>query len=198
MLAIRGSPRNHVAKPDQTSKGGIVIGLGTFRLIAVGALALVVSMPMAPADAATRLFRDAAGDVTAGTDIQRVRVHNAARVLVTVTFRDIRGNRGGGFSVFFDTVKSRLGPEFGASAGLARGTDFSIVRMRHWHATSDPISCPLELTNNYLEDTSTFTVARSCLNNPGRVRVSVTSTNNRQVTDWAPAFHTFYAGVPRF
>ena len=172
--------------------------LGTLRAIGVGALALAVSIPLAPADAATRLFRDAAGDVKAGTDIQRVRVHNAARVLVTVTFRDIRGNRGGGFSVFFDTDRSRRGPEFGASAGLSRGTDFSIVRMRRWQPTSDPLACPLELDTNYLEDTATFTVARSCLNSPGRVRVSVTSTNNRQVSDWAPGFHTFYAGVPRF
>src|SRR4051812_3299723 len=86
--------------------------LGAALLVA----GLVVLTPSA-ADAATRWFRDAQGDVASSVDVHRVRVINGEpgnpAVRVTVVQHELRP--GDGFDVWLDTVAADPGPEYRAA-----------------------------------------------------------------------------------
>lgn len=164
--------------------------------------ALAATMLAAPAaEAGADRFRDTSGDAPAVIDVESVRVKSFARVVVTAGYRDLVDGRSGGWTVYVDTTKRRIGPEFGVSGGLSTGTDYSIYRMRHWKFLSGPLSCPLDMSVNYKRDTSTFTIARRCLDRPERVRVAVVggkaTRDGSWVRDWAPRRHRFYDWVAR-
>jgi hypothetical protein len=153
------------------------------------------------AHAQSERFRDAGGDAPAAIDVLSVGVKNFARVVVTARYENLRNGRSGGWTVFVDTNKGRVGPEFGVTGGLSQGTDFSVYRTRHWKYASGPKSCPLDMDVNYKRDTSTFVISRRCLDRPERVRVAVSAGKARPDgswrRDWAPRRHRFYDWVPR-
>lgn len=159
----------------------------------------VAAAPSAVADADR--FRDDRGDEPAVIDVQSVGVRNFARVVVTARYDNLVDGRSGGWTVYVDTNKRRVGPEFGVSGGLSRGTDYSIYRMRYWKFLSGPRSCPLDMSVDYKRDTSTFVISRRCLDRPERVRVAVVggkaAKDGSWVRDWAPRRHRFYDWVAR-
>lgn len=167
--------------------------------LAALAATTVLAAPAVEADA-TR-FPDRVGEAPAVIDVQGVRVKNFARVVVTARYDDLVDGRSGGWTVYVDTSRRRVGPEFGVSGGLSTGTDYSVYRVRHWKYLSGPRSCPLDLSLSYRRDTSTFEISRRCLDRPGRVRVAVVAGKARRDgswhRDWAPRRHQFYDWVAR-
>lgn len=161
--------------------------------------ATVAAAPAADADADQ--YRDPAGDAPAVIDVMGVRVKNFKRVVVTARYDNLVDGRSGGWTVYVDVNKRRVGPEFGVSGGLSRGTDYSVYRMRHWKFLSGPRSCPLDMSVDYSSDTSTFEISRRCLDRPERVRVAVVggkaARDGSWVRDWAPRRHRFYDWVAR-
>ena len=174
-----------------------------FPALEVAAVVLgstIVASPLALAEADG--FQDRANDAPGVIDVRAVKVRNFKKVVVEARYENLVDGRSEGWSVYFDTNKRRVGPEFGAGGGLSRGTDWNIVRMRRWKVVGDgPLSCPIDMSVDYQEDTSTFQVSRRCLDRPGRVRVAVVGSKSRrdgsQVRDWAPRFHRFYGWVAR-
>jgi len=164
-------------------------------VLAVSALAV----PAAHADAGS--FRDQAGDASAFVDVLGVRVQNFKRVVVTARYDNLVDGRSGGWTVYVDTNRRRVGPEFGVSGGLSTGTDYSIYRVRRWKYLSGPRSCPLDMSVNYRRDTSTFVISRRCLDRPGSVRVAVVggmaARDGSWLRDWAPRRHRFFDWVNR-
>jgi len=159
----------------------------------------MLTAPAAQADGED--FRDRAGDAPAVIDVLDVRVQNFQRVVVTARYDDLVDGRSGGWTVYVDTNKRRVGPEFGVSGGLSTGTDYSVYRVRHWKYLSGPRSCPLDMNVNYRRDTSTFTISRRCLDRPGSIRVAVVGGKSARdgswIKDWAPRRHRFYDWVAR-
>ena len=177
--------------------GNRILAAVTSAIVA-GAVTVVAA---ATANADTGRFRDRANDAPAAIDLRSVKVKNFKRVVVRARYDNLVDGRSGGWSVYFDTNKRRVGPEFGAGGGLSRGTDWKISRMRGWQYTGNPRSCPIEMKVNYRRDVSTFQVSRRCLDRPGRVRVSVVASKSRPDgsvrRDYAPRRHRFYDWVPR-
>ncbi len=152
----------------------------TIRGIAAGAAlsALGAAVFAGAASAETVVFHDARGDISHGADIQRVRVVNDGAVRVKVVHRDlVRSYRSGSsLSVFIDTNRRRTGPEFVFQGGTFEGSDYALVKAQGWKAAkgqAEPMRCDYGMKLNYVENTALVRIARSCLGNPGAIRVEV-------------------------
>jgi len=94
--------------------------LTTTALTSVAAVALSLGPGLAPAQADVTAFSDRANDARPTVDIERVRVNNGQRIVVTTTFDNLRRSATGGISVYFDTRGSDRGPEYRAAGGSTR------------------------------------------------------------------------------
>jgi hypothetical protein len=171
-------------------------------MLVVAALASASVALATPAQAESIVVKDARGDMGHKADVLRVRVANEQRVRVKVTHDNLtrRGNKAA--TIFVDTDRSRRGPEFGFVAGIFEGSDYQLVRMRNWKPRSRPLSCPISLKLDYSADTSYFTMRRSCLDRPGRVRVAVKVSAERAMSgefahDWLTGRRQFTRLVAR-
>lgn len=171
------------------------------RTIAVSALALSSLMAAAPADAAVDDFRDARGDIRYGADLQRVRVVNEKMIRVRILHRDLRPRATAGAAIYFDTDRSRRGPEFAFVGGISDGTDYAMVRTRRWSTNGRRVNCSYNLRLNYAEDISQFRMSRRCLARPEAIRVAVrvgaARGDGTEATDWLRSRRAFTRSVAR-
>jgi len=156
-----------------------------------GALAAFV-LGAAPAVAASAVTPDAA-EGTQQADLLKVRTVNETGLRVRLTFDDIR--RSGarysqGFTVFVDTDAPRKGPELAMTGGLNTGTDYQLVRVRHWKLAQNPLGCSYRLTLDWRHDVAIARIGDDCLGDHSAARVGVRVNEAHQGTrtaDWLVA-----------
>ncbi|WP_067441818.1 hypothetical protein [Nocardioides jensenii] len=161
-------------------------------LLATTALATVALMPTPAANAESTAVNDGADATASLSDIHRVTANHAvSRLGVIVTFDDLRRHNTGGSSgatIYLDTKPARTGPEFALFTGLEDGTDYQLMRMRNWRPFGEPKACDHTVGLNYTADTARFSVARSCIGLPAKVRVGVRMVDHHDgshvITDW--------------
>lgn len=162
------------------------------RYASVIALLCLVSLSVGPADAATRRFDDGRRDSrTEGLDIQRIKVGNFRRVVVTSIHRDLnpRSASAGGIFIWLDTERQRGGPEFVIEAGASRDVTWHIWRADGWRShQSVPLSCSIERSIQYRTDRLRISIGSDCIDEHQHVRVSAmaywTDTSSGDHDDW--------------
>ena len=171
-----------------------VWGPGAVLLTAV---AMALSMTAGPASAARQSFSDRAHDAQRGVDIRGVTVVNNDSVLVRTRFDRLQRRGSTGLTVYFDTQRRNRGPEYAATGGLFRGTDWQALRVDGWRDRSPQLllRCDIDLRVRYgIGGTATYELARGCLRRPDDIRVSARSSGPGR-DDWAPRSRTFYRAV---
>lgn len=188
--------RSRARRADRAARR-LLVGVAAGML---GATLLVA----APAHADGVRLADPADATASLADIREVRVrHTASRVVVVVRVTDLRRSaRSGpaGAAVFYDTDRSRTGPEWRLTTGLHDGTDYQLVRSRGWRGSvGEPSSCAYRVRLDYAADTMTSWVARRCLGDPARVRVGVHVVDQHDpshpVEDWLGAARSWTPGL---
>ena len=173
----------------------------TTALACSGALVVILVPGAVPAAADVTVFSDRNNDARSTVDIEKVRVDNGKRVVVTTTFDNLRKSFAGGLGVYFDIRGPDRGPEYVAAGGInAQGTDWQIAQIENWrHGHSQLLyRCDIDMRVSFKKDKATFDIARRCLQRPGRIRVAAHSTGQRaSQRDWAPKRHRFYDWVRR-
>lgn len=139
------------------------------------------------ANAATESFADSVGDVTHGMDIQRVRVRNEDRVVVTVRHRALQDD--GSVGVYIDTTPRRgRGPDYLVSMNMFDGRWFEW--MNTWRQPGGTIRCPYSARTNWTRQTTRFSISRVCLSGASNaataVRVAAVAGVADGPVDWAP------------
>lgn len=147
-------------------------------------------------------FHDAKGDVSSSVDIHRVRLINGApdrpAVRVTVVQKFLRA--GDSFEVWFDTNPGNPGPEFKAG-WVANSDSLGLSRVDTFKGAGTAVDCPYfrVRSDEFIPgNASHVLVPRGCLDNPGKVRISVRAQRDvgqQTLTDWAPQPLHFYDWV---
>jgi hypothetical protein len=170
-----------------------------WRAAAVLGVALVASLSaLQPANAETRRFRDQAGDTGLSADITTVRVSNGPD-LVEVAIRPGRVEFGDHFTFWLDTRPKNPGPEY--KVGVLPNSDaFGMTRVGAFGQRGTPVPCDdLRATADHFAPAwVSISVPRSCLGDPGKVRVAVKARyvdGDAGIVDWAPARRTFFGWV---
>ena len=141
--------------------------------VGAGALALC-----GPAMAQTVTVHDVAGDMSTGGDVRQVRIVHEGRVVVRVHHKDLREDGAEGEQVFFDTNRSRPGPEYVISAGLFDGTDYFLSTVTRSWKQDWRVTCSYRAHVDYDTETSVYRLDRACLGNPKQVRVAVRTASS--------------------
>jgi Family of unknown function (DUF6636) len=181
-------------KPITTSVKA-VMSIHRAAPVLVLAAALLIGFAMGPAEAATKVFHDQAGDVSSGIDVTRVRVDNAKRLVLTAQHHSLTRHATQSVGYFLDTDRLRPGPEFVVVGGFP-GSDWNVFKARGWQAVGWPSTCPVNMVISYPGDFTRFALARSCLKgNRGRVRVSLFATRKNAdgttAREYMPGHHRF-------
>ena len=158
----------------------------------LAAAALATTLLAPPAHAEYYSIDDPADASGSLTDMYGLNVrHGSAMVSAAVTFADLRRSSVAGISVFYDTVKSRRGPEYVLSSGLGDGTDYVLTKAWRWKGRGEPIDCDYEARVKWGVDRFRGLVSRECLGDPAQVRVSVkmgdVADGSHRIVDWVPA-----------
>lgn len=174
------------------------------RIAAVSAVALAPLGLVSPASAESAGFKDAAGDMLGhGADILRVRVANDKMVRVRIKHDNLVRSFKSGSSgtVYVDTDRSRVGPEFAFVAGLYEGADYSLQRVRKWDVVESlPLGGRYEMSLDYARDLTHIKFGRRALGSPDAVRVAVKTggdLDNHTVEDWLRGSRKFTSWVAR-
>lgn len=167
-------------------------------VIAVTLLASLTALP--PAHADTRRFTDPAGDSGLPADVTTVRVNHTAD-LVEVAVRPGRVGFEDYFTFWLDTRPNNVGPEYRVGV-RPNSDDLGLSRVGAFGEQGRPVTCDdLRATaDHYAPSQVSISVPRSCLGDPGKVRVAVRasySDGDARVIDWAPARRTFFGWVAR-
>lgn len=157
-----------------------------------------------PASADSAIFHDAHGDTSAGNDIWRVRVVNGAdhgtRVNLVARLRSLGLTDRVEF--WIDTDASDRGPEYRAS-GVTDSDLMELRAVERFGQRGTAVACPgfdIGMAGGDPSERARVTIPRSCLDDPGAVRVAVHSrglTENGAQSAWAPALRTWYPWVAR-
>jgi hypothetical protein len=164
------------------------------RSIACGISAAVLATTMIapPAHAEYYSVVDPADDASSSlTDVHGMRVrHGGESVTVMVAFDDVRRNSAAGVSIFFDTVKSRRGPEYVLSSGLGDGTDYALTRAWRWRARGEHVDCDYRARVKWGRDRIRAVLDRGCFGEPDEIRASArmgdVADGSHPVIDWVP------------
>lgn len=191
--------------PPQPEAGGTSAAVPRDRRVrrgaAVVAVALLASLSALPsAEADTRRFRDAAGDTGLPADLTTVRVSNGPDT-VKITARPGRVEFEDLFVYWLDTRPKNPGPEYKVVV-VPNSDAFGLLRVGAFGERGTPVTCDgLRATaDHFTPDRVSTSVPRSCLRNPGKVRVAVKARytdGDASVVDWAPARRSFYGWVAR-
>ena len=164
------------------------------RTFVAGLAAAVLATPLIASPAHAEYYSiDDPEDASASlTDMYALRArHGAEQVSASVNFADLRRDSLAGLSIYFDTVKSRRGPEYVLSSGLGDGTDYALTRARDWRARGEHLDCEYEARVKWGMDRFRTLVSRDCLGDPDAIRVSArmgdTYDPSHPVVDWVPA-----------
>ena len=159
-------------------------------------LASLLALPTASAD--TRRFRDAAGDTGLPADLTTVRVSNGTET-VDISARPGRVEFGDIFVFWLDTRPRNAGPEYKVVV-VPNSDAFGLVRVGAFGKRGRPVPCDgLRATADHgAPEWVSASVPRSCLRDPGKVRVAVKARytdGDTSVVDWAPAKRRFFGWV---
>jgi hypothetical protein len=153
-----------------------------------------------PAQADVQRFRDPQGDTRSGVDILSVRVDNSTadrrEVRVRIRHDDLR--LGHSITVYLDTRPADPGPEFAISG--AAGSEYILNRTEGWKNMGRmvPPRCGYSMRINEGTEVTRVIVRRSCIGEPGRVRVAVRAQRDgTPAIDWAASRRTFLGFVSR-
>ncbi len=170
--------------------------------VTTAATLLALGLGAAPALAATGVTNDAA-EGTQKADLLKVRTVNEADVRVRMTFDDLKKSGATfsqGVTVFLDTDPDRRGPERMLTGGLNTGTDYQLLRMRHWKPVGEPMSCSHRLRIDWRDDVATIRMGNGCFADHAEVRVAVRvseTSDGTTTTDWLTARRAFTDPVPQ-
>jgi hypothetical protein len=167
---------------------------GLFLLVS----GLVLIAPLGPAMAGTTVFEDPVGDSTS-VDITQVRVVH--RDAVTVRVRSEVPLAAGQLYVFW--IDAGHGPQPDYRVAFRANSDFD-GRLRLVSSFEDRrpryVECPgmRAGADIFADEPVSLRVPRSCLGNPGRVRVAVQFKDEiADTVDWAPERRTLGPWVKR-
>lgn len=174
--------------------------LGRAKTIAVAAAVIGLALAV-PADADVRRFTDARNDTSSSVDIRSVRVDNSTtspnKVIVTVRQDNVR--IGDSITIYLDTRPHDPGPEY--SIGGAVASEFLMRHRERWKGSGRvvPFDCGYKLKIHQKDDRSRAVMPRSCLGDPGKVRVAVKVERGYPPAshDWAKARKTWFSWVHR-
>ena len=123
---------------------------------------------------------------------------NGARIVVAVTFDNIKRDSSDGLLVFFDTRGRDRGPEYLTTGGLGATRDWQAVRIENWRGDDAHLlhRCDIDMRVKHDRDKATFDLARRCFHRPGRIRVAARSAGMSK-DDWAPRVRRFHDWVSR-
>ncbi len=153
---------------------------------------MLASLVTAPAHAEYYSTSDPADASDSLTDIRAVRAkHGAANVVVKVRFQDLTRSSAAGLSIFIDSDRGTKGAEYALSTGLNDGTDYVLTTASGWRGTDERVDCDYEAKYNWgIKNSVRVRIDRSCLGEPGSVRVSVKmgdpTDGSTRVVDWSP------------
>ena len=158
--------------------------------------AFATTMLAAPAHAEYYSIDDPADAESSRTDVYGMRTrHGADQVNVAMAFDDLRRSSRAGVSVYFDTVKSRRGPEFLLNSGLGDGTDYALTRAWRWKSRGEHVDCDYMARVKWGVDRFRTLLDRDCFGDPDEIRVSVRMADDVDgsppVVDWVPGRHTW-------
>jgi len=167
-------------------------------VVGVAVIASLTALPSAQAD--TRRFHDPAGDTGLPADLTAVRVSNGAET-VEVVARPGRVGFQDRFTYWFDTSRKNPGPEYKVVV-VPNSGDFGLLRVDAFGEQGSPVVCDglRAMADHFTPGRVSTSVPRSCLDNPGKVRVSVKarySDGDTSVVDWAPGKRRFFGWVDR-
>jgi hypothetical protein len=172
--------------------------VGIFATAALAASAAFV----VPALANMHSFDDIHGDAPPYIDILSSTVDNASsspdQVRVTVRQRELSSAKPSEILLYIDTKASHPGPEFRYAALYQ--SEYGLQRMKDWNKEGAWISTCRDKIRVHLRarsDSVVFFIPRSCLDNPGKVRVAARTRYGDDQQDWAPRVRTFYPWVYR-
>jgi hypothetical protein len=162
----------------------------------VGLLAALVTVPAASAD--TRRFRDVAGDTGLPADLTTVRVSNGPET-VDIAARPGRVGLEDLFVYWLDTRPRNAGPEYKVVVA-PNSDDFGLLRVGAFGKRGRPVACEglRARADHFTPEWISTSVPRSCLGNPGKVRVAVKARytdGETSVVDWAPSKRRFFGWV---
>jgi hypothetical protein len=157
----------------------------------------------APAQADVRDFHDAVGDTGGSTsDIDLVRVNNGGasghRVIVRADVGDLAFEDR--VALWVDTDSGDPGPEY-RSVAFPNSDTIELRRVETFTGTGQLVDCPgLRISADASgPDSVRFSIPRACMDDPGRVRVSLRGRfpdDDGIVVDWAPGVRRFFGWVP--
>ena len=186
---LPGSPADRSAKNRTTSTGVV----RTAAVVGVTVMASVTLLP--PASAEIRRFSDPNGDTGLASDLTTVKVINGSE-LVEVKARPGRVEFGDFFTYWLDTRPKNAGPEYRIDV-VPNSDAFGITRVDAFGRQGIPVPCGglRARADHFAPEWISISVPRSCLENPGRVRVAVKArytADETSVVDWAPAKRKFF------
>lgn len=185
-----------MSKSITTIATAAAVTLGT-----VASLALTVT----PAQAQTRTFPDAHGDMAHGADLHAVKVVNEKNVRVVLRTENLVRSfkSGASTAVYLDTDPTDAGPEFVFLGGLFEGTDYALVRTEGWKVGNHPrvVRGFHEMDLDYAHDVARIRLSREALDGAGAVRVAVKTAGEQAdgdiVRDWLGERRQFTRWVAR-
>lgn len=158
--------------------------------MAVPVLALT-TLAAAPAHAEFYSIDDPADAPGSLTDVYSLRArHGDETVLVKVRFNELLRSSAAGVSVFFDTDRDTVGPEYVLSSGLGDGTDYVLTEADGWRGSDDRVRCDYSARPKWGRDVFRAVVSRDCFDRAPSLRVSVKMVDEADgstpIVDWAP------------
>jgi len=162
------------------------------------AVIALTSGPIGTVEADVTAFSDRRHDAKRTLDVERVRVDHGKRIVVTVTFRDLRRTNHAQMHVYFDTRSGDRGPEYRAEGDLGVSRSWAALRVENWQVRRAIwlAECDIDMRVSYRHDRASFDVARQCFRRPDRTRVAVYTLDwKTSQHDYAPERHRFYDWV---
>ncbi len=159
-------------------------------IAAASLLATVALVPAAQAD--TRTFRDPAPHLTT------VKVtHGTTNVTVKADVGPYR--LGSYFTFWLDTTASNAGPEYKMEV-WPNSDGISVLRVGNFSDAGRRVRCSgfRASADAFSSEYVSIKVPRSCIGNPGKVRVSVKARYDvpgPNITDWGPRKNAFFGWV---
>lgn len=165
----------------------------------IAATAASLALTSVPADAATLTFYD--GNAPGSLDVTKVKVTNGTTNL-TVTANVGSMTTEDKFYLWVDTDAKNAGPEYRGTV-MANTEWFKVRKVGSFSDSGKYLTgdCWVQgKADIHSAPTVTWKIKRSCMKNPGKVRVTVKArylAASGVVTDWAPGYRKFSPWVAK-
>ncbi|RYC10880.1 hypothetical protein [Nocardioides zhouii] len=119
--------------------------------------------------------------------------HGSDNLRVKVYFNELMRSSAAGLSIFIDTDRELMGPEYVLSSGLGDGTDYVLTEAEAWRGSDNRVTCDYAARPRWGKDVFRAVISRDCLDGASSVRVSVKMVDqadgSHPVVDWVPKRH---------